>query len=160
MKRRITLSIALVLSIAGLSLVSFNSTGAQNQTRYVFDTGFITPGSNQDIRLSVLSGTPTANGTFNFRIRQFSYTPDDCSGGVCKYSIGSQTESDLVTVMPNEAASIDFRRCMSPICGGIRGVIVTDNKDVRGNISIVDRITGATVSSFSWGVTQSGGFGY
>ena len=145
MKRRIILSIALVLSIAILSLASFTSTEAENQTKYVFDTGLVTPGPGQEVRVSVLSGTPTANGTFNFRLRQISYAQESCDGGICRQTIAEQTVSDLVTLMPNEAASIDFRRCTYPLCGGIRGVLLTDSKDAKVNVMIIDTATGRIV---------------
>src|SRR5215203_2453307 len=126
MKRKIILSIALALSIILVSLIKSDSiVAAEIQTKFVFDTGVIALGPNQDMRLSVLSGTPTANGSFNFRLRQISYAQESCDGGICRQTIAEQTVSDLVTLMPNEAASIDFRRCTYPLCGGIRGVLLT-----------------------------------
>ena len=71
MKRKIILSIALVLSLTILLLSSSDSSvKAQNQIKIVADTGSVALGPNQEMRLSLLSGTPTATGTFSFRIRR------------------------------------------------------------------------------------------
>jgi hypothetical protein len=148
MKRKIILSIALALSVGLVALTRSDSpVAAQNQIKIVADTGVVTPGPNQELRLSVLSGTPTANGTFNFRVRQISYTQDrDCTGGACRLNVESQTVSDTITVAPGEAVSIDFRRCPFPACGGIRSVVLSDSRNVKVNAMIIDTATGEVVS--------------
>src|SRR5215203_3661486 len=123
MKRKIILSIALALSIILVSLIKSDSiVAAEIQTKFVFDTGVITLGPNQDLRLSVLSGTPTANGSFNFRVRRFGYAQDSCTGGVCKLSVDSQTASDLITLLPGEAAFFDIPAELQVV----RAVVVTE----------------------------------
>ncbi len=149
MKRKIILSTALILSLTILLLTSSDSRiEAQNQIKIVADTGMVTLGPNQELRLSILSGTPTANGSFNFRIRRMSYTQESCTGGVCKQNIETQTTSEVITVIPGEAVSIDFRRCIAPLCSGVfvRGVILSDSRDVRVNAMIIDTATGKIVS--------------
>jgi hypothetical protein len=149
MKRKIILPIALVLSLTILLLTSSDSSvTAQNQLKIFADTGLITLGPNQELRLSVLSGTPTANGSFNFRVRRTTYAQEACADGVCKQSIESQNTSDVMTVLPGEAASISIRRCVSPICGGVyvRGAVLSDSRDVRVNASIIDTVTGEVVA--------------
>ena len=145
MKRRITLSIALVLSIVLLSLMSSDSTAqAQNQLRVVADTGFITLGPNQILRLTV--NTRDGNDTINVRFRQQEYIDTGTTAGVRKLAVSSQDSSDLIPLMPGEATSLDFRRCASPICGGVRGMVLSNSQNVRVNAMIIDTVTGDTTS--------------
>jgi hypothetical protein len=155
MKRKITLSIALALSIVLISLMSSDSTThAQNQLRYSADTGVVTLGVNQEMRLSILSGTPTANGTFNFRLRRMGYTQESCAGGVCKLAVASQTTSDVITLLPNEALwgqlppSEDF--------DGVRAVVLSDSRDVKVNAVIINTATGEIVATTDLIIDVSG----
>ena len=53
MKRRITLSIALVLSVVLLSLMKSDSTAtAAPPQRYAYDTGYLAPGAGQFVRIT------------------------------------------------------------------------------------------------------------
>ncbi len=144
MKRKIILSIALVLTIVLISLTSSDSrVGAQNQIRVVADTGVVLLGPNQKFVLTVVSGTPTANGTFSFRVRRLNYTQQSCGGGVCKQTIASQTLSDLVTLAPSEAASISST---PDSFDGVRAVVIGNGRDVKVNAMIIDTLTGEVVS--------------
>jgi hypothetical protein len=146
MKRRLTLSIA--LGVVLLSLTSFDSSSAQtqNQIRYVFDTGVITLGPNQFLRIS--GDGVDQDDVVRLRSREINYTPGVCGGGVCRQEIESQTTSGLIILQPGEAVSIDFRRCTFPICGGVRSVVLSDNKNVQVNVMIIDGATGAVVSAY------------
>lgn len=145
MKRGTTLSIALTLSIVLVGLTTSDSyvEAQQNQIRGVADTGVALLGPNQELILTV-SGNTAANGPFNFRIRRMSYMQESCTDGVCKQTIETQTTSDVITVMPGEAVSIDVHRCISPICGGVfvRGVVLSDRQDVKVNALVRDIATG------------------
>ena len=76
MKRRIALSIALVLSIVSVSLMSSDSTAnaARPQT-YVADTGMITLGANQLLRITVapVDGGWVPTGSVTFKIDGITY---------------------------------------------------------------------------------------
>ena len=145
MKRRITLSIALVLSIVLVSLTSSDSTvKSQNQIRFVADTGLITLGPNQILRLTV--NTRDGNDTINVRFRRQEYIDTSTTAGIRKLAISSQESSDLIPLMPGEATTLDFRRCISPICGGVRGMVLSNNRGVQVNTMIIDSATGEVVS--------------
>ena len=147
MKRRITLSIALVLSIVLVSLMSSDSTvKAQQPERFVWDTGIVTLRENQILRMT-LAKYISRDGGFRGVIRRLSYTQGTCNGdGVCNLAVASQDTSDPVTLMTGEAVSIDFRRCISPICGGVRGIVLSNSRDVKVNAMIIDSATGEVVS--------------
>ena len=145
MKRKVTVSIALVLSIVLVSLIKSDShVAAQNQIKIVADTGIIRIGPNQILRLTA---TP-AGGNHNFRFRQLEYEPVTSEAGITTLAVSSQTASDLITLTPDEAVSVDVRRCIYPMCGGVyvRGVVLSNSRNVRVNASIIDAVTGEVVS--------------
>ena len=145
MKRRITLSIALALSIVLVSLTSSDSTvKAQNQVRVVTDTGLITLGPNQILRLTV--SNRDGNDTINVRFRQQEYIDTGTTAGVRKLAISSQDSSDLIPLMPGEAVSLDVRRCAYPLCGGFYAHVLSNSQNVRVNAMIIDTVTGDTTS--------------
>ena len=83
MKRTLGLTIALVLSIVFVSLMSPDSTArAQHQSSFRTDSGLITLGQNQVLRLTVpgLAG----NDTMNVRSGVMHYPQGICAGGICK----------------------------------------------------------------------------
>ncbi len=151
MKRKIILSRALILSLTILLLLQLTSSDsrveAQNQIKIVADTGAVTLGPNQEMRLSILSGTPTANGNFNFRVRRIEYMPESCSGGVCKQTIASQSQSDIITLAPGEAASARFELTIDG--HSVRAVVLGNSQDVQVNVMIIDTLTGKIVSIIS-----------
>ena len=141
MKRRITLSIALVVSIVLASLTNSDSrTNAAPPQRFIADTGVVTLGPDQELILTVLSGTPTMSGTFNFRIRRMNYMQESCNGGVCRLAVESQTTSDVITLMPGEAASILVASTLG------RGIVLGDSQDMRVNAVIRNTVTGEVVA--------------
>lgn len=145
MKRRMTLSIALVLSIVLVSLMNSDSTAnAARPQRYVADTGMIPLGANQLLRVTVVpvagGGVPT--GTVVFTIDGNTYTPGTCNGGVCKHFISSQTTSDPITLAPGEAVSVDSAPGHTAQFRLRFGSVLPN---VQVNALIIDTTTGAVV---------------
>ena len=147
MNRRIILSIALVVSVVLVSLMSSDSTAkAQNQTRSVWDTGVITLGANQMLRVTMVhtgSGTDSANISF----RKMEYSQGTCSAdGVCKHSVSSQTTSAPITLAPGEAASIDTFMLPELPYGRVRAMFTSNSRNMKVNVMIIDTITGEVVA--------------
>ena len=143
MKRRITLSIALALSVVLVSLMSSDRAAqAQNQTRVVADTGVMRLGPDQILRLTV--STRGGNDS-NVRFRHLEYTDTGATTGVRKLAISTQDSSDLIPLTAGEATSVDFRRCDYPICIGVRGIVLS-SRDVAVNAQIVNESTGEVTS--------------
>lgn len=144
MKRRITLSIALALIVVLLSLMSSDSTANAARTRrFVADTGMITLGPNQSLRVTVTpSEGPEESITFVYG--QLIYAQGTCDGGVCRHSISSQTTTDPVTLMPGEAASMDIAR--TPSSSGVRAEVVSDSPDMVVDVLVIDGTTGGVAS--------------
>ena len=150
MKRRITLSIALALSVVLVSLMSSDSTAKAQPggLRRIADTGIVTLGPNQIIRLTVV-GTGFGSNPDNLCFRRVEYGEGTCnSDGVCKHAISSQIESAMIPLVRGEGASFDLRRCISPICGGVRGVVLSNNRNTRVTAMIIDTTTGEVVAFF------------
>lgn len=147
MKRRITLSIVLAVSIVLVSLTSSDSTAqAQNQMRLVADTGDITLGENQTLRISVVSADgELGGGIYGVRFRQINYGQETCSGGVCKHTVESQTTSPAITVAPSEAVWIDVDR--APNTSGTRAVVLSSRRNVRVNGIVFDTSTQRVVAT-------------
>jgi hypothetical protein len=145
MKRRITLSIALVLSVILVALMSSDSrVGAQNQIRIVADTGLITLGSNQVLRVIMKDGSNSIT-LENYVFRRIEYSQGACTGGICKHTISSQTTSDPITPMPGEAISFSVQGNQIGT-DGVRIVVLSNSRNVRANAMIIDEATGQVES--------------
>ena len=140
MKRK---TIALVVSVILLSLASSDSAAQpQQRMRCTADTGVITLGPNQKLRV-VVTGTG-GNDAITVRFRRMQYAQGACNGGVCK--LGSVTDLilDPVTLMAGEAAFIDI-----PQGGfaGVRAVVQSSLRNVRVTAAIIDTVTGEPTST-------------
>jgi len=144
MKRKIALTIVLMFTVAVMALMrSDSSTKAEPPQKLRFDTGVVAFGPNQVLRLDVTFDReidPPALVGF----RRFDYVQTSCNGGVCKQIISSQTTSAPITLMPNEAISMDI----TPMAGssGVRVVLVSSSRNVRVTAAIRNTITGETTS--------------
>src|SRR5882724_11525557 len=124
MKRRISLSIALVMSIVLLSLMNFDLK-AQEQTQGAdADTGIIGPlPSDQVLRITA---TNSSRQTVTVRFKQIEYMPDSCNGAVCKLVPVSQMTYNPITLAPNEGASITLSSVLA-----VRGIVQNGGQGAR-----------------------------
>lgn len=139
MKRRPTLSIALALSVVIVALMSSYSTviAQQGGRRTVADTGTLTLGPNEVLRLSINPKDGTFTGTIVVRFRRMEYSPGSCNGGICKHVVVSQTTSDSITLGSGEAASFDIQNTAF----GVRGVVLSSNPNVEVRGVVFDTST-------------------
>jgi hypothetical protein len=143
MKRRITLSIVLALSIVLVSLTSSDSrAGAQNQLRVIADTGMIKLGPNQILRITV--SPCSGNDTIVVRFRRMTYMQSVCSDGVCKSTMTAQNNSTPLLLMPNEAASYDIDATATH---EVRGSVSSNRRNVLVTAAIIDTVTGGPTST-------------
>src|SRR5262245_9253628 len=107
MKRKLTLAMALALGSLLVSLTSSDSTArAQQQSKFRADTGIVTLGPNEVLRVTV--NTVDGNDFLALRVRRMQYAQGACDGGVCKLASVTDLIIDPLTLMPGEAASIDL----------------------------------------------------
>ena len=145
MKRRITLTIALALSIVLLSLISSDSTAnAAPPQRFRADTGLATLGPDQFLRITVAAGDIEGDAQISLNFIKIEFMQGSCNGGVCRHTVSSQIPSGPMTLMSGEAVSIDIVR--SPGTSGVRGIIISNRRDVQVNALIIDTVTGEVVS--------------
>ena len=142
MKPRHILSLAVATLAVLLAYKSDSTTEAAPPQRYTFDTGYLTPGENQLIRITVALGDTGTHEVAYVRLRSIQATQGSCSGGICAHNVSSQTTSDPLTLTPNESFSMDIYTA-SP-GQGIRGVVLSDNGNLWVNAIVVNTITGET----------------
>jgi hypothetical protein len=140
MKRRITLSITLVLSFVLLSLMSSDSTAkAQPEGRRLsFDTGILTLNSpDQVLRVTINWGDGNAPGAVRFR--RMGYIEQ---GNL--YRVASQVTTDPITLAPGEGAHIDISQGeFNAVRGVVLGNLIgTDAAGARVTVQIITRSTG------------------
>lgn len=140
MKQKITISIALIASIIFVSLVISDSTvQAQRNRRFSGDTGAITLGPNQILRLTV--NAQDGNDTLNVRIKQIYYDTGNCSNNVCRHSIASQMQTEIISLAPGEAASLEGDPDQPFIIGAMR-MVIEGNNPMKVNAQIIDTTNG------------------
>ena len=158
MKRRISLSIALTLSIVLVSLASSDSTAhAQPESRRVVaDTGVIAPGDYNALRLTLMadfSDDGKVDASDYVLFRRMEYGQESCSSdGICKLVVTSQATSNPIRLRPGEAAFYTS----NPGGGllGVRIVALSNRRNVRATVSIINTITGETISHLSMPNTE------
>ena len=142
MKRRIALSLALVLSVVLLSLVRSDSTAKaqQRRIRFAANTGVLTLGQNQILRLTINWGDGSTQAVVRFK--RTGYTEQDNI-----YRVASQVTTDLIMLAPNEGASFDtgVEDLPSP-SSGVRVDVFSTSPRVQVNILILNAITGEIVA--------------
>jgi hypothetical protein len=140
MKRRMTLSIALVVCLTILSLmIPVSMTKAQNQIRFVADTGVVTLGPNQVLRITVNAGS--GDDAVTIRFRQITYQPVAMQQGITSLAVASQTTTAPLMLAAGEAASLEL---VATTYG--RGVILSNSRNVRATLQIINTPTGETTS--------------
>ena len=149
MKPRITSPLALAVSLF-IALVTLPPVAhAQSKVqRTITDTGIVTLGANQILRITVASADVNGDGFVGkggstARFGKAMYMQLGCNGqGVCKYSLDSQSLSAPVTLDPGEVATFDVSGGVNPV----RAAVLSNDANLRVNALIVDITTGNTVS--------------
>jgi hypothetical protein len=105
---------------------------------YVADTGMITLGPNEFLRLTVTpTGSPRTSLTVTFTAQ---LTQSVCNGGVCTHTVVSQYTTNPVTLMSGQAASHDIFQPAD--ASAVRGMVTGNSPDMRVNGLIIDSTTG------------------
>jgi hypothetical protein len=152
MKRKITLSIALALSVVIVALMSSDSTvTAQNQLRVVADTGVITLGPNQVLRVTATGDGKLLGNILTIRFRQIEYAQEsNCNDNeACKLNVAAQATSNPIMLAPGEAVSLEL---VASTYG--RGMILSNSSGVRATAMIIDKVTGKTTSQIIMANTE------
>jgi hypothetical protein len=139
MKCRTILSIALAMSIIFVSLISSDSTvNAQQGGGGIFNTGIITLGPNQVLRLTVATGDFNGNNNIIVRFRQMGYMEQNNI-----YKSTYQFTGNPIQLAPGEGASIDISQVEFNAVSGIVQVNTgTSSRKPTVIAQIIDAPTG------------------
>ena len=148
MKTRIPLSIAFVLSIVTLPLMSSDSTAqAQQQrgTRFMADTGMVTLGPNQVLRMTVTTSVdPDIDRPTIVGIGEIDYVQTNCTAGTCKHApVNPNPVFERYDVIV-DVISKDIPQ--KPGSSGVRGIVFSNSRNVRVTAAIINTVTGETTS--------------
>jgi hypothetical protein len=139
MKRSIALAVALAVSVTLLLLASSDSgTHAQQRRLFQWDTGVVSLGPNQVLRIT---GDWNGDGDTTVGFREIKYGQAACMGNVCKLITISTTTSGPHTFAAGEAISLDL---VATTYG--RGIVTSNRRDMRVTASIINTTTGETTS--------------
>ena len=141
MKRRtatsLLLSTSLLVCLLGLPLPAQGQQGR----RLRGDTGVITLGVGQVLRLTV--NGRDGNDAFRVRFAWMKYMPAGCNtDGVCRHTIQSQGVTAPVNFGANQAASYDVQGTGD----GVRVSVFVAAGDVNGDAQIINTATGEVTS--------------
>ena len=140
-RNRIVMAMTLIILLSAATLAPTIS--AQQRHRFRADTGLITLGLGQVLRVTLSSEAFEVVSTTRPRFVWMRYGPMNCNTeGVCRQMIQSQGTTTPVPVTQNEAASFD----MQGTGGGVRVSVFVAAGDVTGDALIINSATGEVVS--------------
>lgn len=143
MKRKITLTMALALGCLLVSLTGSDSTvRAQQQAKFRADTGIVTLGPNQVLRVTATADVD-GNDFLAVRFRRIQYGQGTCAGEVCKLASVTDLIIDPITLMAGEAASMNLSQDGFK---GVRIMVQSNRRNVRATATIINTVTGETTS--------------
>ena len=132
-------SLVVLLSVAVLT----PTISAQRPHRFHADTGVITLGLGQVLRITLSSEAFEDANIVRPRFVWFRYGPTTCNPqGVCRQTVTSQGTTAPVNINQNEAASFDVQGTG----GGVRVAVFVAAGDVTGDALIINSATGEVVS--------------
>ena len=137
MKRKTTLTSFAALVV---SLVLLTTAQAQNQLRAVADTGIITIGPNQILRIS--GDGVDQDDVVTFRFRRIGYQTATEAPGITKYTVISNTITNPIMTTGMEGVAIVQGNLIGT--DAVRVVVMSNRPNVRVNAALIDAATGNT----------------
>ena len=131
MKRKMTFSLTLTLSLL-LSLINLPATAqAAPPQRFRADLGVITLGATQTLRVTVAGAD--GNDTIRVRLRWMQYMAQGCSGvpAVCRHMVEAQGVTPVETLGPDDALSLDLNGTGVEGTGAVRVIVESNRPHVR-----------------------------
>jgi hypothetical protein len=136
--KRVTLLVLTVLAVASVVPAAQET----KQRRFIWDSGIITPGPNQILRL-IITAAGTTDTDLLVRFTKMAYVEGACSGDVCRSLFAGGSTSDLIRLGAGEAASID----VPPAAFAVRGIVYGSRRNARVTYQIIDAVTGEVVAA-------------
>jgi hypothetical protein len=148
------------LVIAGSALMATffegRSVTAAPPERFGYDTGYVTLGEDQFIRITVALGD---TGTHEVRFRALQANATGCTGAVCAHQVVSQSTSQPFSITANSGLSTDLYSANPG--QGVRGIVISSHKELRVTMQIIDSTTNELLQviplgSYSFGASNLG----
>ena len=132
MKHKITLSLTLTLSLM-LYLVTLPATAQTAPQRFKTDSGVITLGADQKLRVTVATGDINADQPIRVRFGWRQYEPQGCSGmpQMCRHIVVNQGVTPVETPGPDDAVSFELNGAGIGGTGPVRVIVESNRPDVR-----------------------------
>jgi hypothetical protein len=130
------------VAVLGLGLLLAGSDSpaqAPPARRVVADTGIVTLGPNQRLRLTL---STRAGGEVVSAVRQLTYAQGTCVAGVCTHPVVSRTTSDPIVLGPDQGASVDVPNTAF----AVRGLVLTNGRGLQVQAAIVDETTNQIIA--------------
>jgi hypothetical protein len=131
-----------LILVLGLGVLALGSSGvaaetvAPNALSVVADSGVITLGPNQLLRVTVVNGGG-GQGAVSVRFREITYSEGVCNGPVCIHPVASQNTYGLLTLTGGAAASFEIFNTAY----GVRGVVSSDTPGLKVLAEVIDATT-------------------
>lgn len=140
--RQTTRTLAAFVLAAMLAITTVAPVGrAQQPRRFRGDTGVITLGIGQVLRITV--NGRDGNDAFRVRFAWMKYMPSGCNTeGVCRHTVQSEGITAPVNVAANQSASFDVQGTGN----GVRVSVFVAAGDVTGDAEIINTATGEVTS--------------
>jgi hypothetical protein len=150
------MSIALVLSAAVVALLSMDSTtSAQRNRTYLYDSGVVRMGPNQSLIGLLVPGLQTnINNEAAFRSTKMQYAEVSCSGTICRDAATSEFSTGWDILQVNQSVRDEVTQ--APTSSGVRIVFSSNTPNLEAKGEVIDTVSGAVVSTFSFGASQTG----
>ena len=145
MTRRITFVLSVAFLLAFISLIQPEAASAQAQSN-VADTGLIVVSPGQVLRLTAVN---TGSAPVTVRFKKTEYV-DAGSTGLIVRKQPVQTTSDVITLLPGQAAAVDFLYTVKDI----KGEADCSSRNLRLNAFVVSPATGGSNGSSSLPMEQ------
>ena len=144
MKRKITISIAFVLTIVPVLLLNADSSvEAENQVRYTAGSGLVALAPGENLSLTI---NGTGDDPIVVRFRRTRYVRTNCADGVCRYVVESQTTTPAMISAPNQSSKLDLMGSqLEPDEAGNLEVL-SSSRNATVTVQISDAVTGQTKS--------------
>ena len=144
MKRRLALMALALITILGLITILDSPVKAQNGLRFSAGTGAVTLGPGERLSLTIAAGA--GDDAFAIRFRRTRYTKTDCTDGVCRYVVESQTTTPTMIQAPNQSSKLDLMGSELATDGAGSIEVLSSNRNARVTMQITDAVTGQTKS--------------
>jgi hypothetical protein len=140
-RKIVATGIAALLALATTTVPATAQTAPRG--RVIGDTGLVTLGPDQVLRLSVFHILPYIEQDNLFKLATLRFAPGACPGGACPHELVSDELSPAMTVSGPNGMTVDIPAGAS---SGVRAVVHSQSRRLRVTATIVDANTNQIIA--------------